>query len=160
MAVTALLRARLVWPAVCLFGSAFFFEGRFSRVKRNKCRWFFDGCCILLLIIYLACFFCVCVCVSTPDSQDALLTALEGWGFEVAQPRLRPTPSAEKLVEFHREVARDRASLGYAVDGVVYKLDDLALQVRHGPRFCFWLRVLDRPRLVARRLPGGGQFSE
>lgn len=65
-------------------------------------------------------------------SQGSLLTALEGWGFEVARPRLAPTPSAEELVEFHRGLARDRASLGYAVDGVVYKLDDLALQVRQG----------------------------
>lgn len=68
-------------------------------------------------------------------SQESLLTALEGWGFEVARPRLAPTASAEELVEFHRRLARDRSSLGYAVDGVVYKLDNLALQVRGTPRF-------------------------
>lgn len=61
-----------------------------------------------------------------------MLTALEGWGFEVAKPRLAPTPDADKLVEFHRSLARERPSLGYAVDGVVYKLNDLALQVRDG----------------------------
>lgn len=65
-------------------------------------------------------------------SQDALLTALEGLGFEVARPRLPPTVSADELVEFHRRLARERSSLGYAVDGVVYKLDDLALQVWWG----------------------------
>ncbi|CAN0320235.1 unnamed protein product, partial [Ectocarpus sp. 13 AM-2016] len=65
-------------------------------------------------------------------TQDALLTALEGWGFEVAKPRLPPTVSASELVEFHRRLARERSSLGYAVDGVVYKLDDLALQERLG----------------------------
>lgn len=69
------------------------------------------------------------LCLST-GSQESLLTTLEGWGFEVARPRLGPTASAEDLVEFHRRLARERPSLGYAVDGVVYKLDDLALQVR------------------------------
>ncbi|CAM9557565.1 unnamed protein product, partial [Scytosiphon promiscuus] len=65
-------------------------------------------------------------------TQESLLTALEGWGFEVARPRLAPTASEEDLVEFHRRLVRERPSLGYAVDGVVYKLDDLALQVRLG----------------------------
>lgn len=60
------------------------------------------------------------------------MTALEGWGFEVARPRLPPTVSADELVEFHRRLSRERGSLGYAVDGVVYKLDDLALQVWWG----------------------------
>ncbi|CAN0474058.1 unnamed protein product, partial [Hapterophycus canaliculatus] len=40
--------------------------------------------------------------------------------------------SEEDLVEFHRRLVRERPSLGYAVDGVVYKLDDLALQERLG----------------------------
>ena len=62
--------------------------------------------------------------------QESLLTTLENWGFEVARPRLPPTTSAEELIDFHRRVARDRQNLGYAVDGVVYKLDSLKLQVR------------------------------
>eukprot|EP00903_Cladosiphon_okamuranus_P007072 g6873.t1 len=65
-------------------------------------------------------------------TQDSLLTALESWGFEVATPRLAPTPDADKLVEFHRSLDRERSSLGYAVDGVVYKLNDLELQERLG----------------------------
>lgn len=58
-----------------------------------------------------------------------MLEAFEGWGFNVARPRLGPTDSAEELVEFHRGMAQERSSLGYAVDGVVYKLNDLGLQV-------------------------------
>lgn len=49
----------------------------------------------------------------------------------MARPRLAPTASEEDLVEFHRRLVRERPSLGYAVDGVVYKLDDLALQVNN-----------------------------
>ncbi|CAN0410760.1 unnamed protein product, partial [Laminaria digitata] len=65
-------------------------------------------------------------------SKESLLTALETWGFEVARPRLAPTSSSQELLDFHRRVVTDRPSLGYAVDGVVYKLDSLRLQERLG----------------------------
>lgn len=64
---------------------------------------------------------------STPK-QDSLLNALENWGFQVATPRPEPTGAAEELIEFYRRMVLERSSLGYAVDGVVYKLNDLALQ--------------------------------
>lgn len=61
--------------------------------------------------------------------QEFMLETLEAWGFDVARPRLAPTEVAQELVEFHRRMVKERSSLGYAVDGVVYKLNDLSLQV-------------------------------
>lgn len=50
----------------------------------------------------------------------------------MARPRLRPTADAEELILFHRRMVEERSSLGYAVDGVVYKLNDLAMQAGGG----------------------------
>jgi DNA ligase (NAD+) len=40
--------------------------------------------------------------------------------------------SAEELLRHYHEIERQRATLGYDIDGVVYKIDDLALQERLG----------------------------
>ena len=55
-------------------------------------------------------------------------------------PLTRHCRSADELIAYHAEIAASRASLGYDIDGVVYKLDDLRLQERLGyvgraPRF-------------------------
>lgn len=46
----------------------------------------------------------------------------------MAEPRLGPTTDPEDLIAFHGRMVDARASLGYGVDGVVYKLNDLAMQ--------------------------------
>lgn len=63
------------------------------------------------------------------NDQESLLASLEDWGFKVASPRSGPTADAEELILFHRRMVEERSALGYAVDGVVYKLNDLSLQV-------------------------------
>jgi DNA ligase (NAD+) len=40
--------------------------------------------------------------------------------------------SAEELIAHYREIETQRATLGYDIDGVVYKVDDLSLQERLG----------------------------
>ena len=53
------------------------------------------------------------------------------WGF-VVNPLLIRTASVSELLEQYRKIEAQRASLGYDIDGVVYKLDRLDLRERWG----------------------------
>ncbi|MER2625275.1 MAG: NAD-dependent DNA ligase LigA [Accumulibacter sp.] len=74
-----------------------------------------------------------------PATHAVLLDRLAEWGFPVAPERRRVT-GLTGLIAYYVEIARRRESLPYAIDGVVYKVDDLAAQERLGfvsraPRF-------------------------
>jgi DNA ligase (NAD+) len=64
-------------------------------------------------------------------TQFETMQALGAWGFPVNAMMTRCT-SAEEMLAFHRMVETRRASLGYDIDGVVYKVDELQLQRRLG----------------------------
>ena len=59
------------------------------------------------------------------------LRQLQSWGFTV-NPLSERLEDAEAAEAFQRRLALDRGSLGYDIDGVVYKIDELALQDRLG----------------------------
>lgn len=61
----------------------------------------------------------------------ALLQQLKSWGFPVA-PQVRIAHGASELVAFHNEMGAARATLPYEIDGVVYKVNSLALQRQLG----------------------------
>lgn len=65
------------------------------------------------------------------DGQYAALMQLKAWGFPVAAQTARCSGAAE-LVAFHRRIGKQRDALPFDIDGVVYKVDDLALQQRLG----------------------------
>ncbi len=65
------------------------------------------------------------------ETHWGYLEKLRGWGFEV-NPLSRRVEGAEGAGAFQREVGLTRAALGYDIDGVVYKVDSLALQRRLG----------------------------
>jgi DNA ligase (NAD+) len=65
------------------------------------------------------------------ESHWAYLAALEGWGFTVNPLRRRVSGGVEAEA-FQREIGEGRAELPYDIDGVVYKLNDIALQRRLG----------------------------
>ena len=67
----------------------------------------------------------------TADTHWGLLARLRGWGF-VTNPQNRRLPDADAAEAFQAEVGADRGALAYDIDGVVYKIDDLALQRRLG----------------------------
>src|SRR6185437_12756738 len=59
------------------------------------------------------------------------LERLRGWGFAV-NPLSRRLASEAEAEAFQTEIGLARSGLGYDIDGVVYKIDDLALQRRLG----------------------------
>ena len=61
----------------------------------------------------------------------AYLEKLRGWGF-VVNPLSKAIAHASEIPAYIAALARDRASLPYDIDGVVFKLDDLDLQTRLG----------------------------
>jgi DNA ligase (NAD+) len=64
-------------------------------------------------------------------TQFDMMQTIAGWGFPVS-PRITRCRSAEEVIAFHQSVEAERASLGYDIDGVVYKVDRLDLQQRLG----------------------------
>ncbi len=72
-------------------------------------------------------------------TYGGFLDRLRDAGLRV-NPLTRHCRSAAELLAYHAEIAAQRATLGYDIDGVVYKVDDLRLQERLGyvgraPRF-------------------------
>ncbi len=65
------------------------------------------------------------------DTQAGVIEALHGWGF-VTNPLLRRCASVAELLAHYHDIEEDRASLGYDIDGMVYKVDRLDLQERLG----------------------------
>ncbi len=71
--------------------------------------------------------------VSAPiaKTQNDIRKKLADWGFAEAKP-FRVCKDMTTLMKYYEEVGTLRADLGYEIDGVVYKVNDLALQERLG----------------------------
>ena len=66
-----------------------------------------------------------------PDTHGGILDALVQFGLPVSEHRTLAA-GAPELVEFHKKIAALRDSLPFDIDGVVYKVNALALQQRLG----------------------------
>lgn len=64
-------------------------------------------------------------------SHTELLAALARWGLP-SSPHARLVKGLQACLAYHREMEEARANLPFEVDGVVCKLDDLALRARLG----------------------------
>ncbi|PLS20584.1 NAD-dependent DNA ligase LigA [Neptunicoccus cionae] len=73
--------------------------------------------------------------VSEPlaETQFDAIKRLEGLGFSTNPLTRRLENTAAMLAHYH-DIEEQRATLGYDIDGVVYKVDDLTLQSRLGYR--------------------------
>ncbi|MCV6594796.1 MAG: NAD-dependent DNA ligase LigA [Silicimonas sp.] len=67
------------------------------------------------------------------DTQSGAITRLADLGFDT-NPLTKLCKSPAEMIAHYRQIEEARATLGYDIDGVVYKVDDLALQSRLGFR--------------------------
>ncbi|MDE0968904.1 MAG: NAD-dependent DNA ligase LigA [Octadecabacter sp.] len=73
--------------------------------------------------------------ISTPlaDTQSGAIARLKILGFQT-NPLTQICTSPTKMIAHYRNIESQRATLGYDIDGVVYKVNDLSLQRRLGFR--------------------------
>jgi DNA ligase (NAD+) len=64
-------------------------------------------------------------------TQKGAIDAFQRFGLPV-NPLTKVCRSAAEMLSHYRDIEAQRATLGYDIDGVVYKVDDLALQERLG----------------------------
>ncbi|SIS71533.1 DNA ligase (NAD+) [Roseivivax lentus] len=67
------------------------------------------------------------------ETQKAAIDRLQALGFQT-NPLTRLCDGPDEMIAQYRRIEEARATLGYDIDGVVYKVDDLALQGRLGFR--------------------------
>ena len=71
--------------------------------------------------------------ISAPlaSTQYKAVKTLSDWGFQTNSD-MKICRSAKEMVSHYESILSRRSNLGYDIDGVVYKVDDLALQERLG----------------------------
>ncbi len=65
------------------------------------------------------------------DTHYGVVEAFKRWGFPV-NPLMRVCRSVEEMLAVYRDIEQQRATLGYDIDGVVYKINSLDFQRRLG----------------------------
>ncbi|MFL6579942.1 MAG: NAD-dependent DNA ligase LigA [Burkholderiales bacterium] len=66
-----------------------------------------------------------------PETQSAILDALQGFGVPVSEQRT-VAHGADELLAFHSKIAQERDRLPFDIDGVIYKVNSIALQRQLG----------------------------
>ena len=79
-------------------------------------------------------------------SHQAMLRSMRGWGLPV-EPHWQPCAGVDALIAFCQDWAEKRRSLQFDTDGVVIKLDDLAMRERLGTtaKFPRWATAFKFP---------------
>jgi DNA ligase (NAD+) len=67
------------------------------------------------------------------NTQFGMIEVLKSWGFPV-NPMTQRLSRVDDIIAHYREIGLARPDLDYDIDGVVYKVDELALQERLGFR--------------------------
>ncbi|MEZ5870655.1 MAG: NAD-dependent DNA ligase LigA [Nitratireductor sp.] len=65
------------------------------------------------------------------DTQMGMVETFRQWGFQT-NPLMAVFHDIEAMIAHYHEIEARRSTLGYDIDGVVYKVNDLALQQRLG----------------------------
>lgn len=86
-------------------------------------------------------------------SHSAAIARLEHWGLPVS-PEMRRLEGVAACHDYFREIGERRDAFGYDIDGVVFKVDDIALQRRLG-------FVSRAPRwAIAQKFPAQEEMTE
>ncbi|MFK7901731.1 MAG: NAD-dependent DNA ligase LigA, partial [Nitratireductor sp.] len=64
-------------------------------------------------------------------TQMGMVEQMKAWGFDI-NPLMKAFENVSDLLEHYRKIEEERSQLGYDIDGVVYKVNDLQLQTRLG----------------------------
>lgn len=64
-------------------------------------------------------------------TQMGMVEKMRDWGFSI-NPLMQVFDNTQDLLKHYYKIDEERAGLGYDIDGVVYKVNDLALQARLG----------------------------
>src|SRR5258708_20891637 len=83
------------------------------------------------------------------DTQHGMLAWMDKAGF-VVNPLTKLCKDIDDVLAFYRKIGEDRGSLGYDIDGVVYKIDRLDWQERLGFRSRNPRRAI-APKVAARQ---------
>jgi DNA ligase (NAD+) len=70
---------------------------------------------------------------SLAETQSGAIQKLSALGFQI-NPLTKTCSGTAEMIDHYRLIETQRATLGYDIDGVVYKVNDLALQARLGFR--------------------------
>ncbi|WP_318485871.1 NAD-dependent DNA ligase LigA [Photobacterium leiognathi] len=65
------------------------------------------------------------------ETQYERLCQLKAWGLPMC-PEIRKVDSIEEVIVYHQSIGEKRQSLGYEIDGVVIKIDDIDTQQQLG----------------------------
>ncbi|HEX7054127.1 MAG TPA: NAD-dependent DNA ligase LigA [Burkholderiales bacterium] len=91
--------------------------------------------------------------MALPRRHSEVLDALEALGLPV-EPHRKVVQGAEGLIAYHAQIREERPRLPFDIDGVVYKVNDLALQAELG-------HVAREPRwAVAHKYPPEEELTE
>ena len=90
---------------------------------------------------------------TTPDSHLSMLNALGSWGFKI-NTYVEAVQGIAACEAYYERMEKRRDKLGYDIDGIVYKVNDLALQQRLG-------FVAKAPRwAIARKFPAQEEMTQ
>ncbi len=86
-------------------------------------------------------------------TQGEVLSALDEWGFKVNSLIRRDAESLDDVLDYHADMLARRDDLGYEIDGVVIKLDDLGERghlgtTSHHPRWAFAFKFPPRKEIT------------
>ncbi|MFP4394566.1 MAG: NAD-dependent DNA ligase LigA, partial [Anaerolineales bacterium] len=68
------------------------------------------------------------------ETHEEVVQRLPDWGLRVNSEQTRRCDDVAALLEYHEALAEQRDALPYEIDGVVFKVNDLAAQARLGVR--------------------------
>ena len=89
----------------------------------------------------------------TPTTHQDMLQALCGWGFKL-NDYVETVTGVDACADYYQRLAKRRNKLPYDIDGIVYKVNELALQERLG-------FVAKAPRwAIARKFPAQEEMTQ
>lgn len=90
---------------------------------------------------------------SKPTTHQGMLQALCGWGFKLNE-YVETVTGVDACADYYKRLANRRNKLPYDIDGIVYKVNELALQERLG-------FVAKAPRwAIARKFPAQEEMTQ